>query len=176
MDPKLSNLFLADPLSVQTRRSPLENRRWDDATYDGRDGLLQRSPAECRSERKRALHWHSNSAALGDLIAGDRLWVVTSGKSLNHEQEWAGFLVAVWVVEGERRLDKVRIQIDKLPWENWHDIYNEVVQPLANEGAELYCQVVIIAKGDAAIRENTVELGIKESLSQRGIEAIIQTG
>ena len=77
---------------------------------------------------------------------------------------------------GERRLDKVRIQIDKLPWENWHDIYNEVVQPLANEGAELYCQVVIIAKGDAAIRENTVELGIKESLSQRGIEAIIQTG
>ncbi len=45
------------------------------------------------------LHWHSNSAALGDLIAGDRLWVVTSGKSLNHEQERAGFLVAVWVVE-----------------------------------------------------------------------------
>ena len=77
---------------------------------------------------------------------------------------------------GERRLDKVRIQIDRLPWENWHDVYNEVVQPLANEGAELYCQVVIIAKGDAAIRENTVELGIKESLSQRGIEAIIQTG
>ena len=48
---------------------------------------------------KEPLHWHSNSAALGDLIAGDRLWVVTSGKSLNHEQERAGFLVAVWVVE-----------------------------------------------------------------------------
>ena len=45
------------------------------------------------------LHWHSNSATLSDLIAGDRLWVVTSGKSLNHEQERAGFLVAVWVVE-----------------------------------------------------------------------------
>ena len=89
------------------------------------------------------------------------------------EEEWGG---GATIVEGERRLDKVRIQIDKLPWENWHDIYNEVVQPLANEGAELYCQVVIIAKGDAAIRENTVELGIKESLSQRGIEAIIQTG
>jgi hypothetical protein len=28
----------------------------------------------------------------------------------------------------------------------------------------------------AAIRENTVELVIKESLSQRGIEADIQTG
>ncbi len=53
---------------------------------------------------------------------------------------------------------------------------NEVIQPLANEGAEVSCQVVILAKGDAAIRENTVELGIKESLSQRDIEADIQTG
>ena len=89
------------------------------------------------------------------------------------DEDWGG---GATLVEGERRLDKVRIQIDRLPWENWHDVYNEVVQPLANEGAELYCQVVIIAKGDAAIRENTVELGIKESLSQRGIEADIQTG
>jgi hypothetical protein len=30
--------------------------------------------------------------------------------------------------------------------------------------------------GDAAIRENTVELGIKESLGQRGTDADIQTG
>jgi hypothetical protein len=77
---------------------------------------------------------------------------------------------------GERRLNRVRIDIRQLPWENWLDIYNEVVQPLANEGAEVSCQVVILAKGDAAIRENTVELGIKESLSQRDIEADIQTG
>jgi hypothetical protein len=70
----------------------------------------------------------------------------------------------------------VRIQIDKLPWENWLDVLNEVIQPLANEGAEVYCQAVILAKGDAAIRENTVELGIKESLSQRDIDADIQTG
>jgi hypothetical protein len=70
----------------------------------------------------------------------------------------------------------VRIEIDELPWENWHDVYNEVVQPLANEGAVLYCHVIIIARGEAAIRENTVELGIKESLSQRGIDADIQTG
>ena len=64
----------------------------------------------------------------------------------------------------------------QLPWENWHDIYNEVIQPLANEGAEVSCQVVILAKGEAAIRETTVELVIKESLSQRDIEADIQTG
>ena len=63
-----------------------------------------------------------------------------------------------------------------LPWDNWHDIYIEVIQPLANEGAEVSCQVVVIAKGEAVIRENTVELGIKESLSQRDIDADIQTG
>jgi len=27
------------------------------------------------------LHWHSNQQVFGDLLPGDRLWVVTSGKS-----------------------------------------------------------------------------------------------
>ena len=82
----------------------------------------------------------------------------------------------VVIKEGERRLNRVRIDMKSLPWENWHDVYNEVIQPLANEGAEVSCQVVVIAKGEATIRENTVELGIKESLSQRDIDADIQTG
>ena len=64
----------------------------------------------------------------------------------------------------------------RVPWQHWHDIYNEVIDPLAKEGADLTCQVIVLAQGDAAIRENTVELGIKESLSQRGIKADIQTG
>lgn len=92
------------------------------------------------------------------------------------DDEWSGKGGKVIIKEGERRLNRVRVEIKKLPWENWHDIYNEVIQPLANEGAEVVCQVVVLAKGDAAIRENTVELGIKESLSQRDIEADIQTG
>jgi hypothetical protein len=82
----------------------------------------------------------------------------------------------VQIVEGERRLNKVRIDMRNLPWENWNDIYNEVIDPLVQEGADVRCDVVIVAKGDAAIRENTVELGIKECLSQRGIEADIRTG
>jgi len=90
--------------------------------------------------------------------------------------EWGAKGGGVVIKEGERRLSKVRVEIKKLPWENWHDIYNEVIQPLANEGADVQCQVVVIAKGDAAIRENTVELGIKESLAQRDIQADIQTG
>lgn len=82
----------------------------------------------------------------------------------------------VKIVKGERRLDKVRINIMSMPWDQWNDIYNEVIDPLAKEGADIHCQVIIIAQGDGAIRENTVELGIKESLSQRGIKAEIQSG
>ena len=36
---------------------------------------------------------------LGELLPGDRLWFVTSGKNLRHEAEQAGFLVAVWQVQ-----------------------------------------------------------------------------
>ena len=79
----------------------------------------------------------------------------------------------VKIVEGERRLSRVRI-VARIPWENWHDIYNEVIDPLAKEGADIICDVVILAKGEDAIRENTVELVIKESLSQRGIGAKIE--
>ena len=42
---------------------------------------------------------------------------------------------------------------------------------MANEGADIRVDINIVAKGDAAIRVNTVEFGIKESLSQRGIDA-----
>lgn len=44
------------------------------------------------------LRWHSNARVLGELFPGDRLWLVTSGQSLKHEAEQAGFLVAVWQV------------------------------------------------------------------------------
>jgi hypothetical protein len=92
------------------------------------------------------------------------------------EGEWKPGGGQVKIVQGERRLNKVRIKMDNLPWENWNDIYNEVIDPLAQEGADVRCDVIVLAKGDAAIRENTVELGIKESLAQRGIQAEIQTG
>ena len=78
------------------------------------------------------------------------------------------------IVEGERRYDWVHIKA-QVPWEQWGDFYNEVIEPLANEGADIRVDVNIVAKGDAAIRENTVEFGIKESLSQRGIDAQVDT-
>ena len=112
----------------------------------------------------------------GGTSSGPGPTTTTGGGTGSDDDEWSDRGGKVVIKEGERRLNKVRVEIKNLPWENWHDIYNEVIQPLANEGAEVHCQLVVIAKGDAAIRENTVELGIKESLGQREIEADIQIG
>jgi hypothetical protein len=98
----------------------------------------------------------------GSTSGGDDAWTLSKGGGAK-------------IVKGERRLSKVRIDMHNVPWDQWNDVYNEVIDPLAKEGADLLCQVIVIARGDDAIRENTVELGIRESLSQRGIQAEIQT-
>jgi len=48
--------------------------------------------------RGTCLHWHSNHRVFGALLPGDRLWVVTSGKSLGRDDASAEYLVAVWPV------------------------------------------------------------------------------
>jgi len=42
--------------------------------------------------------WHSNHRVFADLVPGDRLWVVTSGKRVGRRDANAGYLVAVWPV------------------------------------------------------------------------------
>jgi len=109
-------------------------------------------------------------------VPGGESGDVPGGEVQGHTEGGAEDAVGgVKIVEGERRLDRVRVQM-RVPWENWQDVYNEVIDPLAKEGADIICDVTIVAKGDAAIRENTIELGIRESLSQRGIDADIETG
>ncbi len=44
------------------------------------------------------LRWHSSHRVLGDLLPGDRLWVITSGKALGRPVPSAGYLVGVWTV------------------------------------------------------------------------------
>jgi hypothetical protein len=48
--------------------------------------------------QSQTLCWHSNHRVFGDLLPGDRLWVITSGKSLGRDDASAGYLVAVWPV------------------------------------------------------------------------------
>jgi hypothetical protein len=42
------------------------------------------------------LYWHSNANVFGELLPGDHLWVVTSGKAIEREPASAGFLIAIW--------------------------------------------------------------------------------
>ena len=42
--------------------------------------------------------WHSNHRVFADLLPGDRLWVITSGKRVGRDDANAGYLLAVWPV------------------------------------------------------------------------------
>jgi len=73
----------------------------------------------------------------------------------------------------ERRYQRVVIRTP-VRWENWQDFYNEVIDPLIREGAEVAIRVEVTSQSESGIRENTVELGIKESLFQRGVTPEIE--
>lgn len=66
------------------------------------------------------LRWHSNHRLFADLVPGDRLWVVTSGKALNRSDANSGYLVAMWPVaqvvdnpgdEADHPADKYRYRV-----------------------------------------------------------------
>jgi len=44
--------------------------------------------------------WHSNHRLFADLLPGDRLWVITAGKSLGRPDQSAGYLVGMWPIVG----------------------------------------------------------------------------
>lgn len=46
----------------------------------------------CQFAGERTWYWHSNAKLLGELMSGDRLWMVASGKCLRQEAEQAAFL------------------------------------------------------------------------------------
>jgi hypothetical protein len=77
------------------------------------------------------------------------------------------------ILESKRRYRRVVIRTP-VRWENWQDFYNEVIDPLIREGADVDIQVEVDAEGEGGIRGNTVELGIRESLFQRGMRAEIE--
>ena len=51
-----------------------------------------------QSEGDYPYYCHTNAKKMLELIAGDKLWLVTSGKNIGHEAKQAGFLVGIWQV------------------------------------------------------------------------------
>lgn len=43
--------------------------------------------------------WYSNSRTMAGVQPGERLWLVTAGRNIDHEDRAAAFLVAVWTAD-----------------------------------------------------------------------------
>ena len=62
------------------------------------DVLVYRPDYRKSTAKGDALRWHSNHRVFGDLLPGDRLWVIAPGKSLGRPDQSAGYLVGMWPV------------------------------------------------------------------------------
>jgi hypothetical protein len=158
---KQFDTILFDDKSVTAANCEITESAWLLRPALAKSILPERKPVEIGTGSGGDTCTATRTPGGGVKVGADEPWTAGGGKPV--------------IVKGERRLNRVRLDM-KVPWEHWNDVYNEVIDPLVQEGAEVQCQVIVLAKGDAAIRENTIELGIKESLSQRGINAEIQTG
>jgi hypothetical protein len=67
--------------------------------FDMTDVLVYDKDYRFQQAERDVLKWHSNHRVFADLLPGDRLWVITSGKSLGREDQSAGYLVAMWPIQ-----------------------------------------------------------------------------
>jgi hypothetical protein len=74
---------------------------------------------------------------------------------------------------GERLLKRVEISV-RLTGEEGRGVCDEVVQALTREGAQVVCELHVMAQSEAGIREQTVEQEIRERLKERQLHAEIR--
>jgi hypothetical protein len=61
-----------------------------------------------------------------------------------------------------------------MDWKKWVEFYDGVIQPLINAGARIKINVELTGSSETGIPKNTVDLVIKENLSQYGIVARVE--
>lgn len=61
-----------------------------------------------------------------------------------------------------------------MDWKKWVEFYDGVIQPLVNAGTRIKINVELTASSETGIPKNTIDLVIKENLSQYGIIARIE--
>ena len=71
---------------------------------------------------------------------------------------------------GVKRVKEITLNVEDMEWDNWNDFHREVIEPLTNEGADVKISLKVKAKSDEGIKEDTIELKIKESLQQRNLK------
>jgi hypothetical protein len=67
---------------------------------------------------------------------------------------------------GDRLLKRVAISV-RLSGAEGHGVYEEIVEPLTREGAQVVVELHVFAQSEAGIREQTVDDEIRECLKQR---------
>jgi hypothetical protein len=72
----------------------------------------------------------------------------------------------------ERRWRQVEITV-QVPGAEWQGIHDAVLAPLAREGADVVCQVHVLARGKAGIRDALLEGPVRQALARRGLRAEI---
>lgn len=65
--------------------------------------------------------------------------------------------------------EEVIIAAEQLDWKKWSEFYDAVIQSLITAGAKINVKVEVQGKSEDGIPTNTVELSIKEALTQYGI-------
>jgi len=70
---------------------------------------------------------------------------------------------------------RVQVKSQHLDWRKWADFYDSVIKPLVQTGAEIEIVVEVDGSSPQGIPQRTVELVIKENLSQYSIDAEVRT-
>lgn len=74
--------------------------------------------------------------------------------------------------QGEKVLKRVAITL-RVPLEQWNAIYDEVIDVLKKEDAEVICELNVLATSRPGIRESVVDSMIRDWLAQQQIKADI---
>jgi len=69
--------------------------------------------------------------------------------------------------QGERLLSRVQLAV-RVPVASWSDIEQHVVKPLSREG-DVICELNVLVRNDAGIRENIIECQIRSWLASQEI-------
>ncbi len=74
---------------------------------------------------------------------------------------------------GERLLKRVAIHL-RVTGAQWRGIYDEILTALAREGAEVICDLHILAQSEAGIREQVIDREIQARLRELSIDAEVR--
>lgn len=100
-------------------------------------------------------------------ITGPKVSVEALRKRLRFQNHLKKITVEERKPQGDRVLKRAKV-VFRMPADNWREIFDNVVKPLAAEG-EVVCQVQISVVNDKGIAENTIDGPVRQWLEKQSI-------